>query len=257
MELGLNGKRVLVGGGTKGIGLAVAEEFAKEGSTVHIVARRDSEKISSEISKKYGACVYGHDGDLSKLEDIKNLAKEIGEIDVLFINTGGPKPGDLEDLTDEDWHNAYDLTMMSAVRLINAFLPSMLSRKWGRIIASTSVSVYEPISRLLLSNSIRMAVIGLMRSLSLQHAKDGVTFNCIAPGYTLTERIKTLFEDASKKRGITFEEAIKDVVEKTDIKRLATPQEIAVMVVFLASERASYITGTTIRVDGGYAASTL
>ncbi|BBJ28763.1 SDR family oxidoreductase [Athalassotoga saccharophila] len=257
MDLGLNGKIVFVGGGSKGIGKAVAEEFAKEGAVVHIVSRHNTDEVAKEISSKYGSKVTGHNADLSIEKDVKRLFKEIGNVDVLFINTGGPKPGDLEDLTDEDWHIAYDLTMMSAVRLINAFLPGMISKKWGRVIASTSVSVYEPIPRLLLSNSIRMAVIGLMRSLSQEHGAKGITFNCIAPGYTLTERIKTLFEDTAKKRGITFEEASKSIVEKTDIKRLAKPEEIAAIVAFLASERASYITGTTIRVDGGYVASTL
>ncbi len=257
MDLGIKGKRMLVCGGTKGIGRAVANEFAKEGTLVHVVARNDSEKVAKEISEKYGVKVFGHNGDLSKFDDIKRISSEIGNVDILFINAGGPKPGDLEDLTDEDWHTAYDLTMMSAVRLINAFLPGMLSKKWGRVIASTSVSVYEPIPRLLLSNAIRMAVVGLMRSLSAEHAKDGVTFNCIAPGYTLTERIKTLFEDTAKKSGITVEEASKSIVDKTDIKRLAKPEEIAAMVAFLASERASYITGTVIRVDGGYVSSTL
>jgi len=257
MELGIKNKKVLVCGGTKGIGRAVADEFAKEGSLIHIIARHDSSKVAKEISQKYDVKVFGHDGDLSKFDDVKRISNEVGDVDVLFINAGGPKPGDIEDLTDEDWHTAYDLTMMSTVRLINSFLPSMLSKKWGRIIASTSISVYEPIPRLLLSNSIRMAVIGLMRSLSAEHAKDGITFNCIAPGYTLTERIKTLFNDTAQKKHITFEEASKDIVEKTDIKRLAKPEEIASTVVFLASDRAAYITGTTIRIDGGYVASTL
>ncbi len=257
MNFGIKDKKVLVCGGTKGIGRAVANEFAKEGALVHIVARNDSNKVAKEISEKYGTKVFGHNGDLSKADDIKRILGEIENVDVLFINAGGPKPGNLEDLTDEDWHTAYDLTMMSAVRLINAFLPGMLSKKWGRIIASTSVSVYEPIPRLLLSNAVRMAVIGLMRSLSAEYAKDGITFNCIAPGYTLTERIKALFEDTAKKSGITVEDASKKIVEKTDIKRLGKPEEIAATVAFLASERASYITGTVIRVDGGYVASTL
>ncbi|HEU24122.1 MAG: short-chain dehydrogenase [Mesoaciditoga sp.] len=257
MDLGLSGKVAFVGGGSKGIGRAVAEEFAREGAVVHIVSRHNAEEVAKEISSRYSSKVKGHTGDLSIGEDIKRIHKEIGNVDILFINTGGPKPGDLEDLTDEDWHKAYDLTMMSAVRLINAFLPGMISRGWGRVIASTSVSVYEPIPRLLLSNSIRMAVVGLIRSLSSEHAAKGITFNCIAPGYTLTERIKTLFEDTAKKKGITFEEASKDIAEKTDIKRLAKPEEIAAIVAFLASDRASYITGTTIRVDGGYVASTL
>lgn len=257
MELGLKGKKILVCGATKGIGRAVAEEFAKEGAIIHIVARHDAKNAAEEISDKYRTKVFGHDRDLSKAEDINRLYDETKEIDVLFVNAGGPKPGNLEDLTDADWHSAFDLTMMSVVRLMNAFIPGMVSQKHGRIIASTSTSVYEPIPRLLLSNSIRMAVEGLMRSLSVEYAKNGVTFNCIAPGYTLTERIKTLFEDMAKKSGATLEEVSHTIIQKTDIKRLAQPEEIAAAAVFLASERASYITGITLRVDGGYVASTL
>lgn len=256
-ELGLRGKKVFVGGGTKGIGKSVAEGFAKEGAEVHLAARKNSASVATEIEERFGAEVRGYDFDLSDAKSVARLADEIGPVDVLFINTGGPKPGEIEDLTEDDWKNACDLTLMSAVRLANAFLPSMISKGWGRMVALTSISVFEPIPRLLLSNSLRLAVEGFMRSLSKEHGSDGITFNCVAPGYTLTDRIKTLFEDTAKNRGTTAGEAAVAVAGGTDLKRLAEPSEIADAVLFLSSERASYISGVTLRVDGGYVASTL
>ncbi len=251
MDLEIKGKKALIGGGTKGIGRAVVEALAAEGVDLEIVARHSTEETAEEISKKFGITAHGHDFDLSK-DDVTSLKEKVGSVDILFANIGGPKPGEIEDLSDEDWHTACDLTLMSVIKLTRAFLPGMISKGWGRVMALTSVSVFEPIPRLLLSNSIRMAVEGLMRSLSLQHASSGVTFNCIAPGYTLTNRVKNLFEDSAKVRRIDPKTIEKEIAEKTDIKRLAKPSEIASAVAFLASEKASYITGTTLRVDGGY-----
>ncbi len=252
MDLGIKGKRVLVGGGTRGIGKAVAQVFASEGADVNIVARGDGRKVAQELSQKYGTKVVAYQADLSKAKEIERLRDEVGEIDILFVNVGGPKPGNFEDLTDDDWQDAYELTLMSAVRLIRFFLPGMLKNKWGRVIALTSVSVFEPIPRLLLSNSVRKSVSGLIKDLSVEYARSGITFNCVAPGYTLTERVEHLFKDSAKNSGKTFEEVEKSVADKTDVKRLAKPAEIASAIAFLASQKASYITGITLRVDGGY-----
>ena len=255
MDFGIKGKRALIGGGTRGIGRAVAEVLAAEGVNLEIVSRHESEKVADEIANTFSVEARGHNADLSNAGDVEALKKEIDGVDILFINTGGPKPGEIEDLNDEDWLNACSLTLMSAVRLINAFLDQMMKKGWGRVIASTSISVFEPIPRLLLSNSIRMSVEGLLKSLSMEHASSGVTFNCVAPGYTLTERVKQLFEDTAKTQNASFEEVEKRIAEKTDVKRLAKPEEIANAVAFLASQKASYITGVTLRVDGGYVKS--
>ncbi len=252
MDLGLKGKRALVGGGTRGIGRAVARSLASEGVDVAVVARSGGEDVARELSRRYEVDVQPYHADLSKAEEIEKLRDNVGKIDVLFVNVGGPKPGNFEDLTDEDWFDAYELTLMSAVRLIRAFLPGMLKNGWGRVIALTSVSVFEPIPRLLLSNSVRKSVSGLIKDLSVEYAGSGVTFNCVAPGYTLTERVKRLFGDRAKSTGKTPEEIEKSIAERTDVKRLADPSEIANAVAFLASQRASYITGITLRVDGGY-----
>lgn len=257
MDLGLANKRVLVCGGTRGIGRAIAEEFAKEGSIVFVVARQQSKECAKQISTQYSAKVYGFDADLSKAEDIQQIKKAVGEVDVLIINSGGPKPGDFSELHEEDWRFAFELLVMSSVRLIDAFLPGMVERKWGRVIAITSVSVFEPLPRLLLSNSLRMSVAGLMRSLSKEYAKHNVTFNCVAPGHTMTERLKQIIEDTMRKTLKSEQEIIKQMAEENDVKRLGKPEEIAAAVVFLASERASYITGVTLRVDGGFVRSSL
>ncbi len=256
MDLEIRGKKALIGGGTRGIGRSVAETLAAEGVNLEIIARHSSQEVAKEISKKFGITSHGHDFDLSK-DDVISLKKEIGNIDILFANAGGPKPGEMEDLDNEDWRMAYDLTLMSVVKLTRAFLPGMISKGWGRVIALTSISVFEPISRLLLSNSIRMAVEGLIRSLSVQHASSGVTFNCVAPGYTLTDRVKKLFEDTAKIRRVDPKIIENEIAERPDIKRLARPFEIANAIAFLVSERASYITGTTLKVDGGYVKSSL
>ncbi len=252
MDFGLKGKKALVGGGSRGIGKAVAKVLAAEGMDVALVSRNANEELASNLSQSHGVNAQAYCADLSRAEDVKNLQKSVGNVDVLFINIGGPKPGDFDELSDEDWNTAHELTLMSAVRLIRAFLPGMLERKWGRVIALTSVSVFEPIRRLLLSNSIRKSVSGLIKDLSLEYAENGITFNCVAPGYTLTDRVKRLFEDSAKSSGKSVEEIERSIAEKTDAKRLAQPDEIANAVAFLASEKASYITGVTLRVDGGY-----
>ncbi|MEN3008737.1 SDR family oxidoreductase [Pseudothermotoga sp.] len=257
MDFGLTNKRVLVCGGTRGIGRAVAEEFAKEGSVVFVVARQQSKEVAKQISMLYSAKVYGFDADLSKDEDIKQIKKAVGEVDVLVANAGGPKPGDFFELHDEDWHFAFELLVMSTVRLINAFLPGMVERKWGRVITITSISVFEPLPRLLLSNSLRMAVAGLMRSLSREYAKYNITFNCVAPGHTMTERLHQIIEDTARKTLKSEQEIMKQMAEENDVKRLGRPEEIAAAVIFLASERASYITGTILRVDGGFVSSSI
>ncbi|WP_041077254.1 SDR family oxidoreductase [Thermotoga caldifontis] len=257
MDLKLSDKRVLVCGGTRGIGRAIAEEFAKEGATVFIVARHQSKEIAKQIAAQYSGKVFGFDADLSKAEDVDQIKKAVGQVDVLIINSGGPKTGDFLELRDEDWYLSFDLLVMSTVRLIRHFLPEMIERKWGRVIAVTSTSVYEPLPRLLLSNSLRMSVVGLMRSLSKEYARYNITFNCVAPGHTMTERLEQLIREASTRMQKSQEEVMRQMAEENDMKRFAKPEEIAAAVVFLASERASYITGVTLRVDGGFVRSSL
>jgi 3-oxoacyl-[acyl-carrier protein] reductase len=193
---------------------------------------------------------------LTQDAQIRHLADEAlrhyGRIDVLVTNNGGPRAGYFDDLSDEDWQQAHELTLMSAVRLIRAVLPAMRLQQWGRIINITSVSVKQPIDNLLLSNVYRAGVVGLAKTLSQQVAGDGITINNVAPGYTRTDRVLELAESQARAGDKTVEQILAERTAAWPMKRMGEPEELAALVAFLASERASYITGTTIQVDGGY-----
>ncbi|CUS99488.1 short chain dehydrogenase, partial [Candidatus Kryptobacter tengchongensis] len=167
-------------------------------------------------------------------------------------NAGGPPAGYFENFSDDDWNKAFNLNFMSTVRLIREVLPYMKSQKWGRIINITSVTVRQPIDNLILSNSIRMSVVGLAKTLALQLARYNILINNVAPGYTLTDRVKFVIEQQAKNTGKTFEQVKEELAKDIPLGRLADPEELANVVVFLASEKASYITGVTIPVDGGW-----
>ena len=181
----------------------------------------------------------------------KETVEEFGTVHILVNNTGGPPAGYFDDLSDDDWYNAFNLTFMSAMRFIREVEPFMKRQKWGRIINITSMSVKQPIDNLILSNTIRLAIIGLSKTLALQWAKYGITINNIAPGPIYTERIKELSLARSEREGITYEEALKSWLEDVPMKRFGEPEEVAYLAAFLASERAGFITGTTIQIDGG------
>jgi 3-oxoacyl-[acyl-carrier protein] reductase len=170
----------------------------------------------------------------------------------LVTNNGGPPAGYFDSFSDEAWLAAHQLTLMSAVRLIRAVLPAMRVQGWGRIINITSVAVKQPMDNLLLSNVYRPGVVALAKTLSAQVAADGITINNVAPGYTRTDRVLELTQARAAEEGKTLEEAMADTTASYPMKRMGEPEELAALVTFLASERASYITGTTIPVDGGY-----
>ena len=257
MDLGIKGKVALVTASSKGIGRAVAEALVAEGCIVTICSRNKEDllKTATEVKKKYGVepswCVC----DLNKLSDIENtvssVTKQFGEIDILVNNCGGPEAGHFQDLTDVKWQAAFDQVLLSTVRLCNLTVPDMIIKEWGRIINITSVAVKQPIDNLMLSNSLRNGVIGFAKSLSNEIAKYNVTVNNIAPGYTLTNRIYDLAVQRSKHDKVSHEDVLIDMAKEIPLNRLASPEEIASVVVFLASRNASYITGNTIQVDGG------
>ena len=194
--------------------------------------------------------------DLTDPAQIQHLANEtlarFGRIDVLVTNNGGPPAGFFDEFEDEAWLKAHQLTLLSAVRLIRSVLPAMRAQQWGRIINITSVSVKQPIDNLLLSNVYRPGVVGLAKTLSAQVAAEGITINNVAPGYTLTDRVVELTQARAAAEGISYKQALDKTQAGFPMKRMAEPEEFAALVAFLASERASYITGTTIQVDGGY-----
>ena len=257
MDLGLSGKRVLVAAASKGLGRAVAAEFVREGAQVAMCSR-DRARIQ-QVAADLGGGAVGIDADVSTEEGCRRFidesVKRIGGIDVLIVNAGGPKPGKFVDLDDAAWQKAFDLTLLSAVRLTRLALPELRKSK-GSIVFSTSTSVRQPGSpaygTLMLSNGLRAAVHGLLKTLATELAPDGIRVNAIQPGRISTERITELDTDTAKREGITVDK-VRERFEKGGIPlgRYGTPAEFAAAAVFLASPRASYITGVSLQVDGG------
>ena len=247
-----------VGGGTKGIGRAIVKKLVDKGYKVY-TASRNSENV--ERLKKELPEATPYTGDLSKKEDIDRIFDDIlgkeGKIDILVNNLGGPPPGNFDDIDDEIWLKSFELTFLSKVRMIRKVLPGMKKQKWGRIINMESVSVKTPYPNLLTSNAIRPAVVGLAKHLSIELAPYNITVNTIATGLTATQRMENLIRDAAERKGISYDEEKKLRVADVPMGRLAEPEEIAAAAVFLASDEASFITGTVIPVDGSWVKCTL
>lgn len=247
MDLGLKGRTVLVMGGSRGIGLACARGFLSEGATIALCARSPAsvEAALRELPGATGICA-----DVSDPVQVTRMIDEaivgLGRIDVLVVNAGGPPPGAIEALDDEDWAAAVDLTLMSSVRAARGVLPGMRQRRWGRIVVISSFGVKQPIAGLSLSNSVRMAVLGWAKTLSLQVAVDNITVNTVCPGWTLTDRVTSLLDGAEDAEAMR-----RSILKSIPMGRIGEPEEIARLAVFLGSDAASYITGTAIAVDGG------
>jgi len=249
MELGIKNKTAFVAASSQGLGKMVALELAQEGARIIICGRNKNslENTKQEIEKQTGATVLALAGDLSIAAErdqvIKSTLQSYNLIDILVTNTGGPPAGKFEEFKQEDWDNAYRNLLLSVVGLVNGFLPGMKQQRWGRIISITSMAVKQPVNNLVLSNSVRASVVGLVKTLSNELAQYNITVNNVMPGYTETERLNELIRDNP-----SFASA------KTEIPmgRFGKPEEFAAAVVFLASERASYITGQSLAVDGGW-----
>jgi 3-oxoacyl-[acyl-carrier protein] reductase len=263
MDSGLGGKCAVVCAASKGLGKASALALAREGARVVICARHEGalQAAADEIRRVTGNAVVPIVADVSRRGDVDRLvadaATRLGAIDVLVTNTGGPKSAPFEALSDEDWEAAIQSLLMSAVRLSRAVIPHMRRRGGGRIIHVTSVSVKQPIDDLVLSNALRAGVTGLARTLANELARDRITVNCVAPGYTRTERVIELSEAAARREGTSREAVQRRTEEQIPMGRLGIPEEFGDAVAFLASARAAYITGTTLQVDGGFVRSLL
>jgi 3-oxoacyl-[acyl-carrier protein] reductase len=261
MDLGIKDRVALVAAGSKGIGFAAARELAKEGARVFLCSR--DEKRASEAAQKIhdetGATVAGIGADVTDdaaVNHFVNLASErAGRIDILVNNAGGPPSATFADTDLDMLRKAFELNALSAIRLAKLVLPGMQAQQWGRIVNITSVSVKQPIDGLLLSNTVRAGLTGWAKTVSTEVAADNVTVNNVAPGYTLTERQEELATARAKATGKPKEEMIGLWAAQVPMRRLATPEEIAAAIAFLASERASYITGVTLQVDGGWVRS--
>lgn len=257
MDMGLKGTVAIAAASSDGLGKAAALELAREGANV-VMFSRDTEKLTraaAEISEQTGAEVLAIPGDVTKDGDIKAVvvgaADRFGRIDILVTNAGGPPPGTFMSQSDDAWRKAFELNLLSVVRLIRACEPHLRASGRGRIINFSSTAVKQPIDRLVLSNAVRSAVIGLAKTLAVELAPYGITVNNIAPGRFDTARIRQLDRDRAKAMGTTEEEARQAQLNNIPLARYGDPAEMAYLVAFLASDKAAYITGTTIQIDGG------
>jgi 3-oxoacyl-[acyl-carrier protein] reductase len=256
MNIRLDGRTALIGGSSTGLGLAIAEGLAEAGANVVLCARTAATLEDAEARvKEMGTDVLAVPTDLTRVEEIENLAsralEKFGTVDILVNNAGGPPSGTFEDLPEKDWRHAVDLTLMSAVELTRRLLPAMRAQKWGRIINVTSTSVKQPINGLMLSNSLRSAVVGWAKTLANEVGPDQILINNVCPGHTTTDRLDELAEAVAARQGLSIPEVYASWEKLSPLQRLGKPHELANLVVFLASEQASYINGTTIAVDGG------
>lgn len=263
MDLGLAGKVALVGGSSRGLGRAIAEELAAEGVHLMLTARGEDAlgEAVQQIRESGRGRVEGVAADTSTAEGRDRLLTAVfgafDRIDILVTNTGGPPPGPFEAHSAEAWRAAVATLLDSVVELTRAVLPGMKERRWGRIINITSIAVKQPVSDLILSNSVRAAVTGFARTLANEVAPLGITVNNVMPGYTRTERLDHLADRVAAARGLDPKDKYHAWDAEIPMRRIGEPRELAALVAFLASERASYITGTSIPVDGGWISSLL
>jgi len=261
MELGLKGKVALVTASSKGIGLGTARVLAGEGMKVAISSRNAAEldKARDRLAAETGAEVIAVPADLTVRGDLDRLvettSKTLGGVDVLVYNAGPPKAGTFGDLSYSDWEEGTKLLLLSAVTLTQAVLPHMKSRKWGRLIYITSLTLKQPIANLVLSNTVRLAIAGLSKSLSRELAPFGITSNGIIQGYVRTDRTLHLMEDRAAKTGTTVEEAYKELAKGIPLGRYGEPEEVGSLTAFIASDKGAYLNGAMLTIDGGYVSS--
>ena len=258
MDFGLKEKVALVAAASRGLGRSVAEELAAEGASLVVCARKQEtiERVAKDIAAASGANIFGVAADVSKPEDVTRLVQtaieRFARIDILVTNSGGPPAGPFDSFDLAQWEAATRLLLYSSVNLARAVLPGMKDRRWGRILNITSIAVKQPVDNLILSNSLRAGVTGFARTLANEVASFGITVNNIMPGYTRTERVEELARMMAGKQGITPAEFIARWEQEIPMRRIGDPREFAALAAFLVSERASYITGTSIPVDGGW-----
>jgi len=257
METGLKDRVAIVAGSSSGIGRATALAFAAEGAGVALCARRQTEldQVAEEARDRFGVPTFTRAFDVSDDSAVRSFVEEthsrFGRVDVCVPNAGGPPAKPFLDTTMDEWERAWQLNLRSAVSFAQAVLPHMQRRHWGRIVTLTSYTVKQPVPELVLSNAIRAGMMGLVRSLAGQFGRDGITVNNVGPGFTSTARSRSLLETRAKNRNLPVEQVQAELEKEIPIGRMATPEEVAATIVWLASEPAASITGQTVLVDGG------
>lgn len=257
MNLGLKGKIAFVAAGSQGLGKACAFELAREGAKVAICGRTEAtlNETAQEIASATGQDILTFVADVTNPDEISTAIEFVvghwGGLHILVTNAGGAPAGYFDDLTDDTWEKGWRLNFLSVVQLIRAGLPHLKAADWGRIITITSATVKQPMDDLLISSSVRPGVVGLVRSLATQLGQYGITVNNVAPGFTMTERVTEIFDSRSRQKGTAFEDEIAAITNNTPVRRMGQPDEIGSLVAFLASDRAGYINGQTIVIDGG------
>jgi len=258
MELGIRGRAAAVAASSQGLGFACALELAREGAAVAICSRdrgrieAAAARIRAEVA---GTTVHAAVGDLTREEDARRFVDEaasrFGRLDILVTNSGGPAPGNFDQLALDDIRRGVDVSLVSPIVLMSAAIPHMRARGWGRIVNILSITAKQPRTTLLVSSTMRPGVMGFAKTVSIDVARDGITVNNVAPGYTRTERLDELAEHLSRTQGRPIEDVFAEWTRSIPGQRLGRPEELAAVVTFLCSERAGYVTGATVQVDGG------
>ncbi|MGC1452281.1 MAG: SDR family oxidoreductase [Candidatus Sulfotelmatobacter sp.] len=257
MDLGLKNRVALVAASSQGLGLATAEAFAAEGCRVAMCARNPQtlEAAAEKIRKGHGVEVLAAAFDVADANAVKRfvaaVAATFGSVDICVTNAGGPPAKGFLEASLADWQRALELNFLSTLYFAREVIPHMQRKHWGRILTITSITTKQPVADLVLSNAVRAAVVGLVKSLANEFGKDGILVNNVGPGFTATDRLKELAKVRSTASGKTEREILEAWAAEAPLKRLGQPRELAETIVWLSSERASYVTGQTILVDGG------
>jgi 3-oxoacyl-[acyl-carrier protein] reductase len=257
MELGLKDRVVIVAASGQGIGRATAEAFAAEGCKLAICARstQSLRLAAGAMAGRYRVPVHCEGMDVSDVAAVHrfvaNVAERYGGVDICVTNAGGPPAKGFLATSGEDWKSAVELNLLSVVHFAREVIPHMQKKQWGRLVTITSLTVKQPVDQLVLSNAVRTGVVGLVKSLANEFGRDGITVNNVGPGYTATERLKELARTQAGSLGVSEDEIFRRWAAGSPLNRIARPEEVADAIVWLASERAAFITGQTLLVDGG------